>query len=246
MNNQADLYENRPNDRQKRRRAQYGFSVIALVLCQTLILGCGFFASTTTECEPLHATRKIKPDKALSAAVANDHQGTTPEIVEELEQTDLFFARTSAGCRLFDRLRKEGQLLSPEEAKGLEEKLQLNPKDLPSRVTLMGYHKKIGGRHPPSMGPYGQLVLGMIEHHPRSKLSTATGRMLLQREGKMGDGEAWAQGSQLWRTPSYRYRCDDPHCGNQEPARATCNRASRFAVREMAFVPCYGILAAMA
>jgi tetratricopeptide (TPR) repeat protein len=150
---------------------------------------------------------------AVATTVASDHQGTAESIVEELEQTDLFFARTS-DSRLFDRLRKDGELLSSEQATTLEKKLQQNQKDLPSRVVLMGYHKKLGGRHPPSLGPYGQLVLGIIKHHPRSKLSTATGYMLLRREGKMGDGEAWAQGSQLWLDLAETHPADAQISGN--------------------------------
>ncbi len=133
---------------------------------------------------------------AVGSCFADEPQASTSAIVERLERID--YMSRGDGSKFVDQLREEGRLLSAKSAKDLEKKLELNPKDLHSRVLLMGYQERIGGRHPSSLGPYGQLILGIINHHPGSILARSTGYWLLYREGRMGDGKAWAKGSQLW------------------------------------------------
>ncbi|MCA9229560.1 MAG: hypothetical protein KDA57_02830 [Planctomycetales bacterium] len=135
------------------------------------------------------------------------------ELLKELEQTDSFLASV-AGGKLVSQLLAQGQLLSPAQAKGIEEKLQDNPEDLPSRVALMGYYQKLEGRHPSSEGPYAQLILGLIKHHPRSQLASRTGYLLLPREGNMGDEKAWVAGGKLWLEHVKAYSTDPVIAGN--------------------------------
>lgn len=69
------------------------------------------------------------------------------------------------------RIAVEGRSLSPEQVAELEKKLRRDPKDLATRLRLIGYYWRGGGEAGPSGEPYGSLVLGLIREHPRSTLA---------------------------------------------------------------------------
>lgn len=90
----------------------------------------------------------------------------------------------------FDRLMGEGRKLTPENAAELDAKLKRDPKDIWARLLLIGYRKK-GEKMPPDCV---ELMLGLVEHHPREPGTGAIYIMLsffYDREALRSAGTIW-------------------------------------------------------
>jgi hypothetical protein len=94
-----------------------------------------------------------------------------------------------------------GRLFTPELVKAAEARLLENPKDLDTRLQLLGYYdpghkrseeKKELWKH------YAPLVLGLIENHPETDLAGQAGAMLLARFYDLQDTGDWQKGAALW------------------------------------------------
>ena len=94
-----------------------------------------------------------------------------------------------------------GRVFTPEQVKVAEARLQNNPKDLDSRLQLLGYYdpshnssveKKELWKH------HASLVLGIIENQPETDLAGQTGAMLLARFSELEDQGDWDKGAALW------------------------------------------------
>ncbi len=99
-------------------------------------------------------------------------------------------------------LRDRAQKLTPKQATALYSYLETDPEHLSSRLTLLFYElpeqrRARRARHDPK--PHGELVLGLIENHPRSNLAGSAGLLLYpyKRDG-MYTGPAWEDGIELW------------------------------------------------
>ena len=96
-----------------------------------------------------------------------------------LRQTLLLTVAVACGCSVSDfalaedirDLLKEGASLQAKEVEVLEERLQADPLDMPTRARLLGYHGKIPRyREPSSVARLRSLVLWMIHNEPKSEV----------------------------------------------------------------------------
>lgn len=99
-------------------------------------------------------------------------------------------------------LKARAEALTDEEAAALGERLDEDPRDLETRLVLLfrelpGPRRARGERSDPR--PHGELVLGLIEHHPRAVIAGTAGLMLYpyKRDG-MYTGPAWDGAIELW------------------------------------------------
>lgn len=102
---------------------------------------------------------------AANAQLQADREAAERKVVSERARIPLP-ARTGGTATLEDffRLTGQGSKLTPENAAELETKLKQDPKDLWARLLLIGYRKK-GEKMPADCV---ELVLGLVEHHPRT------------------------------------------------------------------------------
>ena len=131
---------------------------------------------------------------AATAAVA---QGTSGKVLLQFEWGD---ARSLVQTKA---LRERAASLTEEQAAKLREELVANPLDVSKRLALLFYEepqirKRRGERHDPR--PHGELILGLIENHPRSSLAGSAGLLLYsyKRDG-MHTGPAWDEAIKLWK-----------------------------------------------
>lgn len=108
----------------------------------------------------------------------------------------------SDATRLTRPLRERARRLTASEADRLRIGLAENPRDLVTRVTLL-FHESSATRKarrvPHDPRPHGRLVLGLIEHHPRSRMAESAAFLLYdyKRDG-IYTGPAWDQAIELW------------------------------------------------
>ncbi len=108
-------------------------------------------------------------------------------------------ARSAAASRA---LHDQAAALTKETAAALRAELEVTPGDLVARMTLMCYEEPENRRRRSAKAspvPHGELLLGLIEQHPRSRVAASAGLMLYpyKRDG-MYSGPAWEQGLELW------------------------------------------------
>ena len=115
-------------------------------------------------------------------------------------------------------LRERAEKLTGEDAVELRERLESDPDDLATRMTLLFYElpelrrKRRAGADPK---PHGELVLGLIERHPRSRLAGTAGFLLYpyKRDG-MYTGPAWEGAIELWERLVAEHPDDPAIAGN--------------------------------
>jgi len=104
----------------------------------------------------------------------------------------------------------QGAKLAPAELPDLERRLRTKPGDLRTRLLLVGYHGlvqgRVGGEAGPHGEPYDSLILGLIEHHPRSILAGDVGMLFSRR--------TFDRGATLWLQLVKAYPNDAPILGN--------------------------------
>lgn len=94
-----------------------------------------------------------------------------------------------------------GRAFTPEQVKVAEARLQENPKDLATRLQLLGYYspeRKRSEEKKELWKHFAPLVLGIIENHPETDLAGQTGAMLLARFYELEDQGDWEKGAALW------------------------------------------------
>jgi tetratricopeptide (TPR) repeat protein len=64
------------------------------------------------------------------------------------------------------------------------------------------------------MQTYGSLVLGIIEHHPRSNLAGDVGLGLIKRYNTSAAPDTWEKGAEMWRSLADDYPDDPQILGN--------------------------------
>jgi tetratricopeptide (TPR) repeat protein len=103
------------------------------------------------------------------------------------DDTNLVHQLENHETRLWEKLMAEGRAFTPEQVKAAETRLRENPKDLATRVRLMGFYAPFHKDEPVKQElwkKYAPLVLGIIEIYPESDLAGSLARAL-------GEGEAF-------------------------------------------------------
>jgi hypothetical protein len=92
-----------------------------------------------------------------------------------------------------DKAMEEGANLSAQQVADLENKLRQNPKDYLSRVRLLGYYTNPQNKKT-NAPEFPKIVLGFIEHHPRSEMAAGAALALtvFQQKG------AYEEGATMW------------------------------------------------
>ena len=94
------------------------------------------------------------------------------------------------GLADFDPYQREGVKLTASQVRDLEGALQKDPKDLRTRLRLIGHHARPGG----ALGdPLLPLLLGLIENHPRSRLAAELPAVLLSGPPYDRAAKAWQE-----------------------------------------------------
>ena len=126
----------------------------------------------------------------------------------ELERTNPVYGDPDNRQRI-DRIKQlmaAAADLTGEEVKALERRLKNNPKDLVTRIRLIGCYCKSGqgqegddgSSRKASRKASRKLVLGIIDHHPRSELAGAAYTLLPGDESMGMDDGYWAEGAKKW------------------------------------------------